>query len=156
MQETGFDLVAIIMSYWFALLIFFILAKTVQNAYLEYKGEREVRGGLNKPRAMAYVEISAPQGDAFGRRFPLRRENILGSGAGCDIRLPFGSVASEHASIYQKKSKAFVAALAGRKGVYVNGERLLRPRELAENDTIRLGKAELVYKIAKDQLVDRN
>ncbi len=150
MYETGFDLAAVIMSYWFALLVLFILAKTIQNAYLEYKGEREVRGGLDRPRTMAYVEISAPEGDALGKRFPLRRENILGSGAGCDIRLPFRSVSGEHASIYQKSRKAFVSSLAGRKGVFVNGERIAHPRELCENDRIQLGKIELVYRIAKE------
>ncbi len=150
MYETGFDLASIIMSYWFALLVLFILAKTVQNAYLEYKAEREVRGGLDKPRTMAYIEISAPEGDELGKRFPLRRENILGSGSGCDIRLPYRSISGEHASIYQKKRKAFVSSLSGRKGVYVNGERIARPRELSENDRIRLGKIELTYKIVKE------
>ncbi len=151
MYETGFDLAAIILSYWFTLLVLFILVKTVQNAYLEYKAEREVRGGLERPRTMAYVEITAPEGDELGKRFPLRRENILGSGSGCDICLPYRSVSGEHASIFQKNHRAFIASLAARKGVYVNGERIARARELAENDTIRLGKIELTYKIVKEQ-----
>lgn len=150
MYETGYDLVAIIMSYWFALLIIFILAKTVQNAYLEYRGEREVRGGLEKPRKMAYIEIIAPEGDLLGRRFPLRRENIVGSGAGCDIRISDGSVANEHASIFQKHRRAYISSLAGRRGVYVNGERIKPGRELCENDRIRLGSVELSYMVVRE------
>ncbi len=150
MYETGFDLASIIMSYWFALLVLFILVKTVQNAYLEYKAEREARVGLDRPRTMAYVEITAPEGDELGKRFPLRRENILGSGSGCDIRLPFRSVSGEHASIFQKNHKAFIAALTARKGVFVNGEKITKARELSENDRIRLGKIELTYKAVKE------
>ncbi len=150
MYETGYDLAAIIMSYWFALLVLFILVKTVQNAYLEYKAEREARVGLDRPRTMAYVEITAPEGDELGRRFPLRRENILGSGSGCDIRLQFRSVSREHASIYQKSHRAYIASLAGRKGVFVNEEKITKARELEENDRIQLGKIELTYKIVKE------
>ncbi len=150
MYETGYDLAAIIMSYWFALLVLFILVKTVQNAYLEYKAEREAREGLDRPRTMAYVEISAPEGDELGKRFPLRRENILGSGSGCDICLPYRSVSREHASIFQKNRRAFISSLAARKGVYVNGEKITKARGLSENDRIRLGKIELTYKIVKE------
>lgn len=138
------------MSYWFALLVLFILAKTVQNAYLEYKAEREVRGGLYKPRMMAYVEVCAPEGDLLGRRFPLRRENILGSGTGCDIRLAHKTVSGEHASVFQKNRKAYIASLTGRRGVFVNGEKIAHAHELCENDRITLGKMELVYKIVKE------
>ncbi len=50
------------------------------------------------------------EGDELGKRFPLRRENILGSGSGCDICLPYRSVSREHASIFQKNHRAFIAA----------------------------------------------
>ena len=142
------------MSYWFALLVLFILIKTVQNAYLEYKAEREARVGLDRPRTIAYVEITSPEGDELGKRFPLRRENILGSGAGCDICLPYRSVSGEHASIFQKNHRAFVAVLAARKGVFVNDEKITKARELAQNDRIRLGKIELIYKAVKEERDD--
>ncbi len=78
------------------------------------------------------------------RRFTVdRSEMLIGSGDGCDIRLPYAGVGSEHARLRAHGDGVRIEDLGSRKGVVVNGERV-RQAELQVLDEIRLGSIALL------------
>jgi pSer/pThr/pTyr-binding forkhead associated (FHA) protein len=57
------------------------------------------------------------------RRYAVdRREMLLGSSEGCDVRLPFAGVGPRHAALYSEHGAVRIEDLGSRKGVLVNGE----------------------------------
>lgn len=72
-----------------------------------------------------------------------RPEMLIGSGEGCDIRLPFAGVGTEHARLRAERGRLAIEDLGSRKGVVVNGERQ-KQADLEVLDEIRLGSIALL------------
>lgn len=79
------------------------------------------------------------------RRFPVDRDVlVLGSGEGCDIRLPFSGIGEEHARLVRSDEGMEIQDLgSSRRGVLVNGERVRNAR-VRVLDEIRLGSIALL------------
>lgn len=78
------------------------------------------------------------------QRFPLHRdEMVIGSEAGCDIRLPYTGVSGRHARLIRRDGELRVEDLGSRKGVQVSGKRV-REATLEVLDEIRLGGVTLL------------
>jgi DNA-binding NtrC family response regulator/pSer/pThr/pTyr-binding forkhead associated (FHA) protein len=78
------------------------------------------------------------------RRYAVdRREMLLGSAEGCDVRLPYAGVGPRHAALYSEQGAVRIEDLGSRKGVLVNGERV-RDMRLQVLDEIRLGSITLL------------
>lgn len=66
-------------------------------------------------------------------------EVVAGRSRECDIVLSSENVSRRHAKIYATPDGLFVEDLRSANGVYVNGERIEGPRELKDQDVIRVG-----------------
>ena len=78
------------------------------------------------------------------QRFNIDRDlMIIGSGAGCNIRLSFSGVGPEHARLRVESNHLVIEDLGTRKGILVNGERV-KQAELQVLDEIRLGSIALL------------
>ena len=71
---------------------------------------------------------------------------VLGRSPECDISIPVRWISRQHA-ILRYQNRQFVLEDAGSKnGVFVNGQRVLKPWPLADGDTIQLAPGlELIY-----------
>lgn len=72
-----------------------------------------------------------------------RAEMVIGSEAGCDIRLPFAGVGGTHARLTAEGDALAIEDLGTRKGLLVNGRRT-RAATLQVLDEIRLGSISLL------------
>jgi hypothetical protein len=96
----------------------------VDQAFFEFaKGERP-RLDLDKPRL------------TFGRA------------PSNDVQLDDNTVSGQHAAIEWRPEGWTISDLGSSNGTHVNGRRIGQPRVLNPGDTVRLGHAELVFRIA--------
>lgn len=83
MGDTSYELLALGLRYWFALLLFLTLARAF---WLMWNERREYNRALRRlPDAGMIGEVVEL---TTGKSQPLPREGLIGSGRGCDIRLP--------------------------------------------------------------------
>ena len=75
-----------------------------------------------------------------------RGENILGRDPSAVVWIDLSSVSRRHARIVVGESEAVIEDLGSRNGTYVGGERIEKPRPLANGDKIKIGAASLLYR----------
>ena len=145
MSSKAFEIAAAVMSYWFAAVMVYLLLRLLQSVWRDYAADR-VRRRQAEGYSMGMLEVIAPADDRKGRknslygaRFALRRENLIGSAAKCDIRLKDRSVAAVQASVYQKGNQVLLSDYGARSGVFVNGHRVKNDLPLLDGDEISLG-----------------
>jgi len=74
-----------------------------------------------------------------------RREAILGRGAACDIRLPMGSISTEHCRLFFEGGSWWIIDLASTSGVKVNGESLTPEKRHPLRNGDKVGLAQHVF-----------
>ncbi|MGN6184618.1 MAG: FHA domain-containing protein [Thermoanaerobaculia bacterium] len=85
------------------------------------------------------------------RVFPLLdAEHTIGRGPDNSITIADGSVSSHHARILRTQQGFAVEDLQSRNGTFVNGERVVEKRPLADGDLIRIGKIILIFNLARE------
>jgi ABC-2 type transport system ATP-binding protein len=77
-------------------------------------------------------------GDA-GREYALSQRLLLGRAAEADVVIAEPDVSSRHAALVPSGSTVTIEDLGSTNGTFVNGERLLAPRQLQVGDQIRVG-----------------
>lgn len=82
-------------------------------------------------------------------------EIIIGRSRQCDIVLPSENVSRRHARLYTTRDGLFIEDLNSANGVIVNGRRILKPEELTDNSSARLGDYVLHIKGARKAEEDR-
>jgi DNA-binding winged helix-turn-helix (wHTH) protein len=73
-------------------------------------------------------------------------ENILGRDPAAAVWIDLNSVSRRHARILVANGSAAIEDLGSRNGTRVGGERVEKPRKLANGDTIKIGAAKLVFR----------
>ncbi|MBI5532920.1 MAG: FHA domain-containing protein [Deltaproteobacteria bacterium] len=81
-----------------------------------------------------------------GRAYPLPRSGtlVIGRGPRCDILLDAPVVSREHCRVSITNEGVCIEDLNSSNGVYVNGQRVDKPQELAAGDQISLGRESLL------------
>ena len=64
-----------------------------------------------------------------------------------------GSVSSRHARIVRTPEGFVIEDLQSRNGTFVNGERIVERRALADNDVVRFGRVILTFNVASEMRV---
>ncbi|MGM0558536.1 MAG: FHA domain-containing protein, partial [Myxococcota bacterium] len=64
---------------------------------------------------------------------------IIGRNDECDIVLPSNSVSRQHARIYVENDRCFIEDLGSANGVIVDGQRVVKTRDLGTASQIRIG-----------------
>lgn len=86
-----------------------------------------------------------------GRDIPLAEGvNILGRDLGSAIRIDLPEISRRHASIVVGVAHATIEDLGSRNGTFVGDEPVTAPRQLRDDDAIRLGTVELAFHAAAD------
>lgn len=82
--------------------------------------------------------------------FPLLdAEIVIGRAAENAISVSDGSVSSRHAKITRSAEGFVIEDLQSRNGTFVNGEKVDKPRLLADGDLVRLGKYIMTFNVAQ-------
>ena len=80
-------------------------------------------------------------GPLSGRSHPITAEGLsLGRDASCDISLEGDpNVSREHARVFLHNSAVWAQDAGSRNGVFVNGKRLVRPKQVGPGDKLGVG-----------------
>ena len=84
----------------------------------------------------------------------LDAECIIGRGPENPIAIPDGSISSQHARIVRTSEGFMIEDLQSRNGTFVNGEKVDKPRLLADGDVVRLGKVIMSFNIAQETVAE--
>lgn len=84
--------------------------------------------------------------DPAGNAHPLAGAEMgIGRAVENEIVITSNRVSREHARIYRDGWKVMLADLGSKNGTYLNGERLLEPRQLQEGDRIKVGDVVFLF-----------
>jgi EmrB/QacA subfamily drug resistance transporter len=106
---------------------------------------RPARGEATIPAGVALAEppvLAVSDGPLAGQRFPIRVELSIGR-ENADIILDDREVSRLHALVRAVDGGCEIADVGSVNGTFVNGERIDRPRRLADGDVVRVGKTSL-------------
>ena len=102
---------------------------------------------VEDPLAASEAQIATHVLVHANRELPLHEgENIVGRETAARVRFASASVSRHHASILVAGDTATVVDLGSKNGTFVDGERVDGPRVLADGETIRFGRMEMVYR----------
>jgi pSer/pThr/pTyr-binding forkhead associated (FHA) protein len=111
---------------------------------------------LQMSRVVSGFCLETVSGPHDGLRFPLVAEEVatLGRGHEATFRLPHDPlVSAQHARIYYHCFCWYILDLASSNGLFVNGRRVLEPKEISPDTEIRVGATQLVVRDAGDGFV---
>jgi hypothetical protein len=138
MYDTAYDILALIMRYFFLVLVFYILLRLIRSSLHEYRTIRKAKRQLAN-YTLGYMEICEPE-ELSSAWYELGRETTIGTDKSCDICLDTNGLAPIHATIYEAKGKIFISGLGTGSGVIVNGRKIKRKDvRLQGGDYIQLG-----------------
>ena len=80
----------------------------------------------------------------------LDSECVIGRTPDCAISIPDGSISSRHARVTRSPEGFSIEDLQSRNGTFVNGEKVDKPRLLADGDVVRLGKIIMTFNVAQE------
>lgn len=144
MNQTTFELLSILMRYWFVFLILAILYLTVRNAWQEFQFTR--RNVENDVMHMYWFKmVDCPDRSTVGNMVGLRMQNYIGSRKSNDIYLPFQGVSKEHALLKYRRKGFRLTDLGSTYGTYVNGEEIKKNYLIKNKDIITIGAVSLMY-----------
>ncbi|MDX1960958.1 MAG: FHA domain-containing protein [Leptospiraceae bacterium] len=93
------------------------------------------------------VFIILKEGPHPGRQFSVNKEEIIiGSSPSSDLILLDKTISATHAKIKKISGDYYIYDLASSRGIFVNGKKILKPRQLNDFDEIRLGRALLIFR----------
>ena len=80
----------------------------------------------------------------------LDAECIIGRAPDCTISIPDGSISSRHARVSRSPEGFTIEDLQSRNGTFVNGDKVDKPRLLADGDVVRIGKIIMTFNVAQE------
>lgn len=87
------------------------------------------------------------EGPHTGRKYRINWHNIsIGFAEDNSIVIDDSTVSARHAKIERQKQKFVLYDLMSEHGTYLNGKKLLRPKELNDFDEISLGRTKLIFR----------
>ncbi len=136
MTEAAYTSVALILRYFFCAAILYILLRLILQSINEYKEIQRVKSQVAGTYAYA-IQFSDPE-ELSGVKYALLKENSIGRGKRCSIRLEYKGIKRRHATIYRSGLSIWFHTKK-KKGVYFNGNPIERRQvELADGDSIEI------------------
>jgi len=84
--------------------------------------------------------LVATRGPLAGKRYPVSPEGlVLGRAETCDVPIPDQGVSREHARVMLHNAAVWVQDAGSRNGVYVNGKRVSRHKQLSPGAELTIG-----------------
>ena len=135
--------VASIMRFWFILIILYILFRTVQNAVKEYRYSKHIRTELER-RFFGYLDVVHSDVPGLeGKRFVIRRENLIGRSKRCDVTIESQLVDISQALVTVRDKKLYVSDVSAGTGVLLNGSKIHGDQQIDHGDVIGVGDTQL-------------
>jgi hypothetical protein len=103
------------------------------------------RGAVMPGYAFVVVVDGADTGLAPGTSIRIASGMLIGRAPGCDVQLPDAYTSSEHARMREERGHWVLEDLRSMNGSYVNGQRINGTRQLADGDTVQLGRVVLQF-----------
>jgi hypothetical protein len=86
-------------------------------------------------------------GSETGKKFPIYKEEMtIGSSNENSLVIEDPTVSSTHAKIKQTQAGYYLFDMASDQGTFLNGKKLLRPKQLYDWDEIQLGNTMLIFR----------
>lgn len=79
-------------------------------------------------------------------------ECVIGRAPDCTVSITDGSISSRHARVVRSAEGFSIEDLQSRNGTFVNGEKVDKPRLLADGDVVRLGKVIMTFNVAQEAI----
>ena len=97
--------------------------------------------------------LVATKGMLSGQSYANTAEGLsIGREAGCDIALEGDSdVSREHARVFLHNSAVWAQDAGSRNGVFVNGKRLMRPKQVGPGDRLTVGTHEFTVELRRPE-----
>lgn len=136
--------------YFFILMVARVLSKELNtpvdvaapsSAAVRPKG----RGAAIPGRAYLVVVDGAESGILSGTALAVQAGTLIGRAGGSDIQLADAYTSSEHARIRQAGEQWMLEDLDSMNGSYINGQRMRGAQQLADGDTVQLGRIVLQF-----------
>lgn len=129
-------------------------ADTASRESTSFVAREAVKNALNEDAQEASLRVE--NGSSAGELFSIPQkfsEALLGRGSACEFRIQDSSISREHAQLSREWDDVWIEDLKSKNGTYVNGVRLEQKQILADGDTLRLGKIELVFSNQSERLM---
>jgi len=97
--------------------------------------------------------LVATEGTLSGKAYPITAEGLsIGRETGCDISLDGDpDVSRQHARVFLHNSAVWAQDAGSRNGVFVNGKRLQRPKQVGPGDRLGVGTHEFTVELRRPE-----
>jgi pSer/pThr/pTyr-binding forkhead associated (FHA) protein len=92
-------------------------------------------------------------GSQDGQRWILRKVLILGRGEDCDVIIPNQQVSRQHAILKLTPQGVILEDLGSKNGTHCNGEQVIEPRIMKEEDVIQIALAQKFILVSSDATI---
>ena len=136
--------------YFFIIMIARVLSREVaasSRAATPEDSPIRARGRGAAIPGVAYLTVvdGADSGVLRGTALPVQPGTTIGRASGADIQLADAYTSSEHARLRQVGDRWMLDDLESMNGSYVNGQRVRGTHQLADGDTVQLGRIVLQF-----------
>lgn len=136
MPEAAYTSLALVLRYFFCAAILYILLRLVLQSLNEYREIERVKSQVAGSYASA-ISFLDPM-ELRGVKYALLKENTIGRGKKCSIRLLYKGVKRRQGSIYKSGASIYFHTRR-KKGVYLNGSPVAARRiQLAGGDVVEI------------------
>jgi len=95
--------------------------------------------------------LVATRGPLAGKRYPVSSDGlVLGRADSCDVPIPDQGVSREHARVLLHNAAVWVQDSGSRNGVYVNGKRVSRHKQLSPGAELTIGVHAFTLELAAE------
>lgn len=152
MPESSYTSVALIMRYFFCISILYILLRLIFQSVKEYKEIRRVKSQIDGSYTHSII-FTDPE-ELRGTRYALLKENTIGRGKKCSVRLLYKGIKRKHAIIY-KSGNSIWFSTRKKRGVFFNGAPIdRRQKELKNGDSIEICGVRFEYSLNEKESPD--
>ncbi len=111
---------------------------------------------MMRGKAKPLLMLIAQGGQQDGQRWVVRKSILIGRGDDCDIIIPSQQVSRHHARIQVTPEGIVLEDLGSKNGTHCNGEKIVEPVILHEEDTVQVALAQQYVLVSSDATVPLN
>jgi pSer/pThr/pTyr-binding forkhead associated (FHA) protein len=106
-----------------------------------------------REKAKNFFMLIAQGGQQDGQRWVVRKSILIGRGDDCDIIIPSQQVSRHHARLEVTLKGIILEDLGSKNGTHCNGEKIVGPVTLHEEDTVQVALAQQYVLVSSDATV---
>lgn len=148
LSDAIHSIILVVSRYWFVVLIWYILYRIIENAYVEYRFDKNRNNEMPAGDFLGFIKVIAVEPeqeneDLLGTRYGLREDNSIGRSKSCDICIPHPTISNSHARIITMGDDFFIQDSKSRNGTFMNNNRINHKEKMRTGDIIQIGNVML-------------